>query len=124
LHVENINTLASTKKDKFRRVRGGIARMLNIHCAVCGAWVLKYQKDGIGQLMRCYLNRIFAPPELEQLQRDLNIREPKDMPNLVCSNCQTLIGTPMRHHDQRLAFCYSKYLSLDWDPCEAGLPKE
>ena len=45
------------KKDKYLRVRGGTARMLDIHCAKCGAWILKYQKDGVGQLLRCYLNR-------------------------------------------------------------------
>ncbi len=92
------------KKDKFRRVRGGIARMLNIYCVACDMWILKYQKDGIGQLMRCYLNRIFAPPELEQLQRNPSVRELKDMPNLLCPNCKTVIGTPMRHADERLAF--------------------
>jgi hypothetical protein len=92
------------KKDKFRRIRGGSARILNIHCATCSAWVMKYQKDGPGALMRAYLNRIFAPAELEKLQRDPTIKQPADMPNLVCSGCKTLIGTPMRHHDGRLAF--------------------
>jgi ribosomal protein S27AE len=92
------------KKDKYLRVRGGTARMLDIHCAKCGAWILKYQKDGVGQLLRCYLNRIFAPPELAALQHNPTIREPKDMMNLVCPNCSTVIGTPMRHEDGRLAF--------------------
>lgn len=92
------------KKDKYLRARGSIARMLDIHCATCGAWILKYQKDGIGHLLRCYLNRIFAPPELEALQSNSAIQEPKDMPKLTCPQCKTLIGTPMRHFDNRLAF--------------------
>lgn len=78
--------------------------MLDIHCANCGAWILRYQKDGPGNLLRCYLNRIFTPPDLEKLQRDSRIQEPKDMPNLECGSCLALIGTPMRHEDGRLAF--------------------
>ena len=92
------------KKDKYLRQRGGKARMLNISCTACETFVLRYQKDGPGNLLRCYLNRIFAPPELEDLQRDPTIQKPKDMPNLACPNCHTVIGTPMRHIDDRLAF--------------------
>ncbi|KKR19947.1 MAG: hypothetical protein UT51_C0012G0006 [Candidatus Nomurabacteria bacterium GW2011_GWC2_39_41] len=92
------------KKDMYRRARGGMARMFDIYCANCGAWVLKYQKDGIGHLLRCYLNRIFGPPELAALQSNLAIKEPKDMTNLMCPSCSTVIGTPMRHIDGRLAF--------------------
>lgn len=91
------------KKDKYLRARGGSARMLDIHCARCGTWLLKYQKDGVGQLLRCYLNRIFAPPHLVALQHNPVILEPKDMPNLVCPKCSTVIGTPMRHEDGRIA---------------------
>lgn len=92
------------KKDKYLRVRGGRAKMYDIHCSNCNVWLLKYQKDGVGNLLRCYLNRIFAPPELESLQRDPTIKEPKNMPNLICPSCKKVIGTPMRHVDGRLAF--------------------
>lgn len=92
------------KKDKYSRQRGGKSRMLNIHCAACNTHILRYQKDGPGNLLRCYLNRIYAPPELEQLQHDAAITEPSDMPNLVCPGCNTVVGTPMRHVDDRLAF--------------------
>lgn len=78
--------------------------MLNIHCAACGAWILKYQKDGVGHLLRCYLNRIFAPPELVALRYNPAVKEPKDASNLTCPKCNTVIGTPMRHEDGRLAF--------------------
>jgi hypothetical protein len=92
------------KRDRYLRARGGTARMLDVHCTRCAAWVLKYQKDGVGHLLRCYLNRVFAPPELVVLQHNPAIREPKDMVNLVCPKCNTVIGTPMRHEDGRLAY--------------------
>src|SRR4051812_34084406 len=92
------------KKDKFSRARGGSSKILDIHCTNCGAWVLKYQKDGPGNLLRCYLNRIVTPPHLAALQYDPKIRESKDMPNLACPQCNTVIGVPIRHDDGRLAF--------------------
>ncbi len=96
------------KKDKYLRARGGTFKILNIFCAGCGAWVVQYEKDGPGDLLRCYLNRIIAPPELEALQNDPKVSEPKDMANLLCQNCKTLIGTPMRYRDGRLAFMIKK----------------
>lgn len=92
------------KRDRYLRVRGGKARIIDIFCAACNTLVLTYQKDGPGQLLRCYLNRIFAPPELERLQHNPAITEPAHMSNLACPNCKALIGTPMRHFDGRLAF--------------------
>jgi hypothetical protein len=63
-----------------------------------------YQKDGPGRLQRCYLNRIFDPPELEELQRRCVGASPKEVPALRCRHCDTLIGVPTRHNDGRLAF--------------------
>ncbi len=90
------------KSDQYRRVRGGTAEMIDVVCSACGKRVILYQKDGPGQLLRCYINRIFAPKELEQLQYDSKL-DTKSMPNLVCE-CGTLIGNPMRYRDNRLAF--------------------
>jgi guanylate kinase len=92
------------KNDKYRSVRGGEAHLLDISCAKCGLTIIKYQKDGKGDLIRCYLNRIFSPPQYEALQSDPTIREPKNMPNLSCLKCNQLIGTPMLYEDGRLAF--------------------
>ena len=92
------------KKDGFRKARGGSARLLEIICSNCGKRVLVYQKDGLGFLHRCYLNRIFEPEKYERLQYNPYIKDPKDMPNLICGYCNTVIGTPMRHFDKRLAF--------------------
>jgi hypothetical protein len=92
------------KRDRYRNARGGRAAFMRIFCSGCGSWLMLYQKDGIGQLLRCYLNRIFAPPNLEALQREISIREPRDLEALMCPKCKALIGTPMRHEDGRLAF--------------------
>jgi len=81
--------------------------MIYVVCAKCKEKVLYYQKDGIGWLKRCYLNRIFAPANLEKLQYDKNIKTPNDLPNLICS-CGNLIGTSMIHKDKRLAFRLEK----------------
>ena len=91
------------KNDKYRKERGGTAKFFNISCASCGTWVLLYQKDGPGNLLRFYLNRVFAPPHLAELQ-DKGFQRPQDMENLICPHCGKLIGTPMRHLDDRLAY--------------------
>ena len=99
------------KKDKYQRARGGSSQILYIFCACCNNFLLQYQKDGKGSLHRCYLNRIISPDIYSSLQNNPNINEPKDMPNLGCSNCNELIGTPIRYEDKRLAFrlLYGKF---------------
>lgn len=79
------------KRDKFRRARGGNSRFLNIYCANCKEFILLYQKDGPGPLKRLYLDRIFEP---EQLAKWQELDDIKDVPNLVCPDCKTVIGTP------------------------------
>src|SRR3989344_1533349 len=81
------------KKDRYVHTRGGNSHLLDIHCSGCKAYLLLYQKDGHGSLLRLYLDRIFAPPELQMLQ--FRYQNKKDMPNLACAACKTLIGTPM-----------------------------
>jgi hypothetical protein len=55
--------------------------------------MLIYQKDGPGSLLRCYLDRIHFPKEL-------NGKE-----NLNCAGCNRTIGTPMIYKpEQRPAF--------------------
>ena len=91
------------KKDKFFRDREKVAQMWNIKCTNCKSTVLLYQKDGRGQLHRCYLNRIFDPDFYAELQNNPNLTK-KTMPLLICSNCSTLIGTPTLHREGRLAY--------------------
>jgi hypothetical protein len=79
------------KRDKYKRARGGSSRLLNLYCANCKEFLLLYQKDGSGTLKRLYLDRIFAPDEVAKWQKTMNIKE---VPNLVCGSCKTIIGTP------------------------------
>ncbi len=90
--------------DKYRKARGGKAFVISVDCATCGGLVLDYQKDGDGQLKRCYLNRILAPESLAALQHQSRLRAPEDLERLTCTECKTVIGSPIRHHDGRLAF--------------------
>ncbi|KKS56835.1 MAG: hypothetical protein UV23_C0035G0007, partial [Candidatus Nomurabacteria bacterium GW2011_GWF1_42_40] len=46
------------KRDKFRKARGGYARILEIRCEKCGHFLALYQKDGPGPLKRMYVDRI------------------------------------------------------------------
>lgn len=94
----------SFKNDAYRRARGGTAAFLTLFCNYCDSWLLLYQKDGKGSLIRCYLNRIFAPSYLQALQNNPSLKSTSDMSTLKCRKCHELIGLPFRHHDGRLSF--------------------
>jgi hypothetical protein len=91
------------KRDKYLRERGGTAKLIKVSCMKCGELLFVYQKDGPGWLKRCYLNRIVEPEKYSKLQNNSRIKELKDMKNLVCE-CGSVIGSPMKHKDGRLAF--------------------
>jgi hypothetical protein len=76
------------KRDKFRTARGGHSRLLNLNCRSCGKFVLNYQKDGPGPIYRLYLDRIFGPIELVNLQ----YKNLKDIQSLKCKNCKKILG--------------------------------
>jgi len=90
--------------DRYRMARGGKSKLVYVICAKCEGKIVLYQKDGPGWLKRCYLNRIFWPKRYEALQHDKRIKDPEDMPGLLCPSCRSLIGIPVRHKDGRLAF--------------------
>jgi hypothetical protein len=92
------------RNDRYRNARGGSAVILEIRCGRCGYRVALYQKDGHGGLHRLYLNRILAPRRYAVLDSRPDIQRPNDLPPVICAACGTLIGTPMRHADGRLAF--------------------
>jgi len=83
--MKKIN-LYNFKKDRYRKARGGYSRFLNLYCTGCKSFLLLYQKDGPGILKRLYMDRIFAPVELIDLQKT-DYKE-----NLVCMNCKNIIG--------------------------------
>jgi ribosomal protein S27E len=90
-YVDIMETTFRLKRDSYRDTRGGYARFLNIYCAGCGSHVLLYQKDGPGVLYRLYLDRIFAPEELANRQF---VKDLKQLPELLCTSCGALLGTP------------------------------
>ena len=93
-------TRYSFKRDQYARARGA-SQFLNLSCAACGGFVLLYQKDGPGALLRLYLDRIFAPSPFNGWQQ---IVELASVPNLNCPHCGALIGSPMVYQpESRLA---------------------
>ena len=95
--------MSRLKSDKFRKLRGGKAKVLDLFCSDCDSYLLTYQKDGVGRLLRVYLNRIIAPPEIERLQH-FDYESTKSIESLVCNSCNKTIGIPIRHHDRRFAY--------------------
>ncbi len=49
------------KNDKYKKVRGGHSRLLEIKCQKCESKLCLYQKDGPGNLRRMYADRILEP---------------------------------------------------------------
>ena len=84
-------------------MRGGYAEFFDIICKKCNTPILLYQKDGHGMLKRLYLNRIFAPSSLECLQHE-TFNTAREIPDLLCWRCKTMIGHPILHHEGRYAF--------------------
>lgn len=92
-----------TKKDKFTKARGGYAELLSISCAKCRAEVLLYQKDGPGQLLRMYVDRIKAPKVL--VEKVNGFRKKSQMRDLECSACKRVLAAPMLYEKEgRLAY--------------------
>jgi hypothetical protein len=78
------------KMDSYTRRRGKPA-MLAIYCSSCQGFLMLYQKDGPGPLLRCYLDRIHYPEILESRQKEPFYRNKS--PHLECHDCHKLIGT-------------------------------
>ena len=101
--TEQKSTQHTLKKDRYVNARGGNSHFLDLYCSKCGQHILLYQKDGRGSLIRLYLDRIFDPKELSELQ--FKSAGKNDMPNLKCPKCGSFIGTPMLYElERRLAF--------------------
>lgn len=86
--MKKIN-LYNFKKDRYSKARGGYSRFLNLYCTKCNSFLLLYQKDGRGILKRLYMDRIFTPAELTDLQK-IDYKE-----NLICMHCRNIIGFPI-----------------------------
>lgn len=89
------------KKDKFKKSRGDWSRLLNIYCRKCNSLVTIYQKDGPGNLRRLYLDRIFAPEGLI----NLNLKKIEGITQFRCKKCTEVLGTPYIYEkENRKAF--------------------
>ena len=78
------------KKDKYKNARGNYSRLLNLHCRVCGNLFVIYQKDGSGNLRRIYMDRIFHPKNLTNLEK----KPLNEIKILKCFKCKEDIATP------------------------------
>ena len=76
------------KNDKYKKVRGGYSRLLNISCQKCNKHICDYQKDGPGNLRRMYVDRIINP-EVPISRKDLS-----------CSN-KHLLGVKIIYEKQK-----------------------
>ncbi|MEK9629931.1 MAG: hypothetical protein VW455_13040 [Nitrospinota bacterium] len=77
------------------------SRYLDILCGKCGGFILRYRKEGSGQLIRLYLDKILEPKSLASLK---SLGSKSNLPPLVCSDCNHPIGHPMEHQGTRLAY--------------------
>lgn len=90
------------KKDKYYRARGGTAQFLELSCGKCGNYIALYQKDGPGNLLRLYVDRIIESDFGIKLQSFVN---KSDLPVFKCSKCDNIVGVPMIYEqEKRLAF--------------------
>lgn len=85
------------KKDKYKKVRGGYSRFLEIKCEKCRNTLALYQKDGPGPSKRMYVDRIFSSEKLVKLQ---NVAI-KKIPHLICSKCKQVIGIPYIYQKEK-----------------------
>lgn len=77
--------------DQFTEARGE-PKMLELNCRMCNAWVMDYQKDGPGKLLRCYVDRIYHPRALRKAAFTESTL--KNTPKLTCKKCEAIIGNP------------------------------
>ena len=90
------------KRDKYFKARNSTAVFYNLFCGKCGERVALYQKDGLGRLLRLYLDRIFEPEWLSNIQQE---KEKINVPTLICGKCKAVLGVPMVYKpEKRLAF--------------------
>ena len=91
------------RKDKFTKARGGSSKLLSIFCAQCNTEILLYQKDGPGDLLRMYLDKILAPDDL--VVKVSGYTNKSEMESLACRKCYTLMAVPMVYDkEDRLAY--------------------
>lgn len=89
------------KQDQFSKNRGGESLLLKLSCRNCHTQLMIYQKDGEGDLKRCYFDRIYwlkIPSNNSNNPSTILINPTETELNyynlITCSHCQTVIGYP------------------------------
>ena len=77
------------------------SKHLDISCGKCENFLARYKKEGSGQLIRLYLDKILGPKSLVDLK---SVSKKSSLPVLVCRECNHLVGHPMEHEGNRLAY--------------------
>jgi hypothetical protein len=67
-------------------------KILELFCSQCDTHVLTYQKDGAGNLLKLYLDRVLEYNPLLVID---SYQQKSDMPALECPQCGQVIGVPM-----------------------------
>lgn len=65
--------------------KGGKKYVIKIYCAKCNTFLYKYQKEGAGALIKCYIN---------------NILEDKTKGNLKCHVCNQKFAKFAKYHNR------------------------
>ena len=82
------------------------SRNLDLFCSHCDSHIVLYRKEGSGNLVRLYFDRILQPESLAKLKSTgKKSGKTSDLPPLVCPQCGILVGVPMvRGADHRPAY--------------------
>ncbi len=71
------------KNDIYTKNRKNYSESLNLYCRKCNEYIAKYQKDGSGDLLRIYVDRIINNETICKFKIDKK---------LICPNCKRLLG--------------------------------
>ncbi len=88
--------------DRYTAARG-MPQMLDLYCRLCGAWVMEYQKDGPGPLLRCYVDRIRNSAS----QLNFTVKALSTTPLWSCKHCNFSLAQPciyQKHGEIRPAY--------------------
>lgn len=100
---EKIKTIVDTlpkikfKKDSYMKKRG-VPALLILTCSNCKEYLISYQKDGPGPLLRCYLDRIHHPEEIKNRQNEIFNKSTASP--LKCTSCDTVIGSAILYEKE------------------------
>ena len=77
------------------------SRHIDIACGKCSAFIVRYRKEGSGQLIRLYLDKVLQP---KSLAIHKSSGRKSSLPVLACPECDFHVGYPMEHEGKRLAY--------------------